>query len=178
MLNQLLASQIPEEIERAFDEASRTIDAQLTRLAQSISALDPTLEGAASSTQGRMRHDLETLHGKMIQAAKRRDETLRRQFTRARALAFPGGHAQERSIGFIAFLNQYGGALIDRLIALATKRYRGGITSYLDILVAQTALLTNQRAALNLLNRRINATVLLLKARGGGWGGNLSQAVP
>ena len=32
----------------------------------------------------------------MIQAAKRRDETLRRQFIRTRALAFPGGHAQER----------------------------------------------------------------------------------
>ena len=35
----------------------------------------------------------------MIQAAKRRDETLRRQFIRTRALAFPGGHAQERTIG-------------------------------------------------------------------------------
>ena len=79
-------------------------------------ALDPTLEGAARSTLGRMQHDLQTLHGKMIQAAKRRDETLRRQFMRTRALAFPGGHAQERTIGFVSFLNQYGPALVDRLI--------------------------------------------------------------
>ena len=49
-------------------------------------ALDPTLEGAARSTLERMQRDLQTLHGKMIQAAKRRDETLRRQFiARARA---------------------------------------------------------------------------------------------
>ena len=48
-------------------------------------------------------------------AAKRRDETLRRQFMHARALAFPGGHAQERTIGFVSFLNQYGPALVDRL---------------------------------------------------------------
>ena len=64
-------------------------------------ALDPTLEGAARSTLGRMQHDLKTLHNKMIQAAKRRDETLRRQFMQARALAFPNGHAQERTIGFV-----------------------------------------------------------------------------
>ena len=27
----------------------------------------------------------------------------------------PGGHAQERTIGFVSFLNQYGPALVDRL---------------------------------------------------------------
>jgi uncharacterized protein YllA (UPF0747 family) len=63
-----------------------------------------------------MQHDLETLHGKMIQAAKRRHDTLQRQFTRARALAFPGGQPQERTIGFVSLLNQYGPALIDRLL--------------------------------------------------------------
>ena len=62
-----------------------------------------------------MQHDLETLHTKMIQAAKRRDETLRRQFIHTRALAFPNGHPQERAIGFVWFLNQYGPALVERL---------------------------------------------------------------
>ena len=66
----------------------------MTPLVQVLSALDPTLEGAGQSTLSRMQHDLRTLHGKVIQAAKRRDETLRRQFIHARALAFPGGHAQ------------------------------------------------------------------------------------
>ncbi len=62
-----------------------------------------------------MRHDLTALHGKMIQAAKRRDETLRRQYTRARALTFPSGQAQEREIAFVSFLNTYGRPVIDRL---------------------------------------------------------------
>jgi uncharacterized protein YllA (UPF0747 family) len=52
-------------------------------------ALDPTLEGAARSTLERMQRDLQTLHGKMIQAAKRRDETLRRQFMHARRSLSP-----------------------------------------------------------------------------------------
>ena len=50
-----------------------------------------------------------------IQAAKRRNDTLRRQFVHARALAFPQGHPQERTIGFVSFLNQYGPALVERL---------------------------------------------------------------
>ena len=114
-LNELLKTQIPAVVEESFTDASRTIEAQMERVVQAMPALDPTLEGAARSTLSRMQHDLQTLHNKMISAAKRRDETLRRQFIHARALAFPSGHAQERTIGFVSFLNQYGPALISRL---------------------------------------------------------------
>ena len=116
-LNSLLKTQIPAAVEQAFVNASHAVDAGILDVARAVSAVDPTLEGAARSTLGRMQHDLQTLHGKTIQAAKRRDETLRRQFLRARALAFPQGHAQERAIGFVSFLNQYGPALVDRLNA-------------------------------------------------------------
>ena len=114
-LNELLKTQIPPVVDESFTAAAQAIEAQMARLIQTIPTLDPTLEGAARSTLERMQRDLQTLHGKMIQAAKRRDETLRRQFMHARALAFPGGHAQERTIGFVSFLNQYGPALVDRL---------------------------------------------------------------
>ena len=77
--------------------------------------IDPTLEGAAKSTLGKIEHELRTLHGKMIHAAKKRDETLRRQFMRARAQVFPDGHLQERTLGFVYFLNRYGPASIDVL---------------------------------------------------------------
>ena len=59
---------------------------------------------------------------KVIQAAKRRDETLRRQFTRAQAQIFPHGHPQERTLGVVFFLNRYGPALVDRLLAGAAAR--------------------------------------------------------
>ena len=114
-LNELLKAQIPPVVEESFGDAAQTIESQMARLVQTIPALDPTLEGTARSTLERMQRDLQTLHGKMIQAAKRRDETLRRQFMHARALAFPGGHAQERTIGFVSFLNEYGPAFVNRL---------------------------------------------------------------
>jgi uncharacterized protein YllA (UPF0747 family) len=85
---------------------------------QAVPSIDPTLEAAARNTLGRLAHDLQTLHNKVIQAAKRRDETLRRQFVRARALLFPNGEPQERAIGSVAFLNRYGPSLVDRLIAV------------------------------------------------------------
>jgi bacillithiol synthase len=114
-LNDLLETQIPASVEQALTGATRTIDAEMSRLVEVLPSIDPTLEGAAASTLGRMRHDLDTLHNKVIHAAKRRDETLRRQFIHARALAFPGGQAQERAIGFVSFLNQYGAAFVQRL---------------------------------------------------------------
>ncbi|HEY3043022.1 MAG TPA: bacillithiol biosynthesis cysteine-adding enzyme BshC [Vicinamibacterales bacterium] len=114
-LNELVKSQFPPEVESSFADASAAIERAMGRVTAAMPLLDPTLEGAARSTQGRMEHDLETLHGKTIQAAKRRHETLRRQFVRARSLAFPHGHPQERTIGFVSFLNQYGPALVERL---------------------------------------------------------------
>jgi bacillithiol synthase len=114
-LNELLKSEIPGEIDASFVNAAHAIETALARVAAAMPLLDPTLGGAALATESRMQHDLQTLQGKTIQAAKRRNETLRRQFLRARALAFPHGHPQERTIGLVSFLNQYGPALIERL---------------------------------------------------------------
>jgi outer membrane protein TolC len=57
----------------------------------------------------------------------------------------------------------------ERSLTLATSRYRGGIVSYLEVIVAQNAALANQRASVNILTRRMAASVLLIKALGGGW---------
>jgi uncharacterized protein YllA (UPF0747 family) len=78
--------------------------------------IDVTLEGTVRTTQGRLQHEMQTLHTKVIQAAKRKDETLRRQFQRARALTFPMGHSQEREVGLVWFVNRYGDALVPRLL--------------------------------------------------------------
>ena len=60
-------------------------------------------------------------------------------------------------------------AAAERSLTLATNRYRGGVTSYLEVITAQNAALTNQRAAVSILSRRLEASVLLIKALGGGW---------
>jgi bacillithiol biosynthesis cysteine-adding enzyme BshC len=114
-LNQLLEAQIPTSVQITHEEAVREIAERMDALARAVAAVDPTLEGAARSTTGRMQDDLKKLHAKIIQAIKRKDETLRRQFHHAQAQAFPGGHPQERAVGFVYFLNKYGSSLADRL---------------------------------------------------------------
>jgi len=114
-LNQLLEAQLPDSVEASLEEAARVVAERMEALAEAVPLIDPTLEGATRSTLGRMQDDLKKLHGKIIHAAKRKDETLRRQFRHAQAQAFPGGHPQERTIGFVYFLNKYGPALVDRL---------------------------------------------------------------
>ena len=41
--------------------------------------------------------------------------------TRTRALAFPGGHPQERVLNVAFFVNRYGPAVADRLIELLPR---------------------------------------------------------
>jgi NodT family efflux transporter outer membrane factor (OMF) lipoprotein len=60
-------------------------------------------------------------------------------------------------------------AAAQRSLALANNRYRGGVASYLEVITAQSFALTNERAAAELLTRRMTATVLLLKGLGGDW---------
>jgi bacillithiol biosynthesis cysteine-adding enzyme BshC len=115
-LNQLLRDQLPPTVEAALAAAGAAIGERMDGLALAVPQIDPTLEGAVKSTLGRMQQDLRSLHNKVIQAAKRRDETLRRQFQHARALTFPHGHPQERELGFVWFLNRYGPALVERLL--------------------------------------------------------------
>jgi len=60
-------------------------------------------------------------------------------------------------------------AAAERSVTQATNRYRGGVATYLEVIVAQSAALTNERTALSILSRRLSASVLLIKALGGGW---------
>lgn len=116
-LNQLLQNQLPPIVEQSLTAVAMTIDERMEAVAKAVPQIDQTLEGAVKSTLGKLQHEVQALHNKVIQAAKRRDDTLRRQFQRAQALTFPQGHPQEREVGFVWFLNRYGPALVDRLLA-------------------------------------------------------------
>jgi NodT family efflux transporter outer membrane factor (OMF) lipoprotein len=54
-------------------------------------------------------------------------------------------------------------------LAVTMNQYRAGTVGYLNVMIAQTIALTNERAAMDIAGRRMTATVLLIKALGGGW---------
>ena len=52
---------------------------------------------------------------------------------------------------------------------MTTNQYKAGIVSFLNVVVVQTAALNNERTAVGILGQRLTASVLLVKALGGGW---------
>jgi NodT family efflux transporter outer membrane factor (OMF) lipoprotein len=60
-------------------------------------------------------------------------------------------------------------AASERSLNLSLNRYRGGVTTYLEVTTAQGLALANERTAVQILARRMNASVLLIQALGGGW---------
>jgi outer membrane protein TolC len=52
---------------------------------------------------------------------------------------------------------------------LSMNRYTGGLVTYLEVVTAQSTALANERTAVDIQRRRMDASVLLIKALGGGW---------
>jgi NodT family efflux transporter outer membrane factor (OMF) lipoprotein len=80
------------------------------------------------------------------------------------------------SLRILSGENQYQDAAVksaEKTLAIAQDRYKLGIDPYLNVLTAQTALLSNQETAVNLRIQQMTASGGLIEALGGGW--NASQ---
>jgi len=58
-------------------------------------------------------------------------------------------------------------------LELVTDRYRAGANDYLSVVIGQTTALSNERQATAIVGRRLDASVLLIKALGGSWDGGV-----
>jgi outer membrane protein TolC len=61
----------------------------------------------------------------------------------------------------------------NRALEISTAQYRAGTASYLPVITSQATALAADVTAINLLTRRLTASVLLIEGLGGGW--NASQ---
>lgn len=81
----------------------------------------------------------------------------------------------EDNLSQLRILNQEAGveqravAAAQRSLNISNQRYKGGVTNYLEVLVAEATLLNNQRALSDLETRQFAASVQLVRALGGGW---------
>jgi NodT family efflux transporter outer membrane factor (OMF) lipoprotein len=84
--------------------------------------------------------------------------------------------AEDGIIGLAALERAYDQSRISvasqqKVLDLVNTRYEGGVASPLEVIVAQQALLNNQRLATQLVGQRLLTTVFLVKALGGDWEG-------
>lgn len=56
-----------------------------------------------------------------------------------------------------------------KFLEISLNQYKEGLVNYLNVTVAQAAALNSERTLINILGRRMSASVLLVKALGGGW---------
>ena len=60
-------------------------------------------------------------------------------------------------------------AAAENSLQLSMNRYKGGLVTYLEVITTQSIALSNERTEVDLLRRRMDASVQLIKALGGGW---------
>ena len=108
-LNRLLEAQLPPDLERAISDLGARRrrpcgrdpdDGDRASIRRWPAPWTRRSIGCATRSRACSR--------KIIQAAKRKDETLRRQFMRTRVLTFPDGDPQERGLTVPFFVNRYG----------------------------------------------------------------------
>jgi NodT family efflux transporter outer membrane factor (OMF) lipoprotein len=69
-------------------------------------------------------------------------------------------------------------ASAEESLQLFINRYQGGVDNYLQVITAQTIALTNERNEIDIQRRRMDASVLLIKAVGGGWNISAMPSLP
>lgn len=107
-LNRLLEGQLPPQLEASCPTTTPSSSPRPTAFAgrrHRSTQPCPARSIRPSIVSG---IQVRTLQSRIVQAAKKKDETLRRQFTRTRSLAFPDRQPQERHLNLSFFLNRYG----------------------------------------------------------------------
>ena len=84
--------------------------------------------------------------------------------------------AASRTLDNEAETQQKAVASSERALQIALNLYQGGAVSYLEVVTAQSAALMNERTAVDISRRRMDASVLLVKALGGLWDGSPTPA--
>ena len=122
------------------------------------------------------------------------DGGLRRSQSQAAVAAWEAAAADYRNTTLVAFqevednlatlrildeeaaLQQQAVEAARQSVALTLNQYKAGTVTYLNVVTVQTNALSNERAALDVLGRRLVASVQLVRALGGGW--SLAELVP
>ncbi len=99
-----------------FNQWSEQISALAESKIEVIESVDPTLIGTLKRIESEQNNSLNQLKGKIFKAVKVKQEVQIKRIHRVQNNLFPGRVLQERSLGFIYFLNKYGVDLLDQLL--------------------------------------------------------------
>lgn len=104
------------DLEAIFEGWKQDIEKIAEPRKDTISDIDPTLEGAVEKTTSRYFGELDKLKGKVYRSVKKQDDIQLKRIRRIKANLFPGDGLQERTIAALFFMNKYGVDMWDKLL--------------------------------------------------------------
>jgi uncharacterized protein YllA (UPF0747 family) len=115
------------EDDSAFNRVTDAIEAELASLSPLLTAVDETLGGALETSRQKVKHQLESLHSKYVNAVSRRNELIERHLDSVCNSLFPEKKQQERVINVSSFVARYGSEIVSRLmdsLSLDTREHQ------------------------------------------------------
>jgi len=112
------------EDDKTFERAGSAIEAELNSLRPLLTSVDETLGGALETSRQKVMHQLESLHGKYVQAVSRRDELIERHIDALCNSLFPEKKQQERVLNVCSFAARYGPGFVARLLDILSLDIR------------------------------------------------------
>ena len=115
-LKEFLASRnLPAELDDRFNKISESMSTSLAALAELLQKLDPTLADSSGHSFSKIRYQLQRLRSRAARAQVKRDHELEQQAAALSQSLYPGQELQERLIGGISFIAQFGPEFLDRI---------------------------------------------------------------
>ncbi len=111
----MAAEDVPEALRRALATATVNLDREMNTVCREAKAMDGSLGQTADGVHRKIQHQLNLLDGKVLQAAKKKQEVVGRKLTKVENTLCPNGHLQERVLNVTPFLMKYGFSWLDEL---------------------------------------------------------------
>jgi uncharacterized protein YllA (UPF0747 family) len=113
LMPRIVEQYLNRETAQFFAEVEANINAELNRLEQNLSQVEPTLAESLVNRRKKIAYHIANLRTKFHTAQMRKDKVISRQIETAFNSLVPNKHLQERTINVNSFINRYGFNLID-----------------------------------------------------------------
>ena len=127
LTSRIVEKYLNPEMAQIFAEVDFKINAELNRLDQNLSQIEPTLAESLANRRQKIVYHLSNLRTKFHNSQMRKDKVISRQIETALNSLVPHKHLQERTINATSFINRHGLYLIDwiyQAIDLDDKEHR------------------------------------------------------
>ncbi len=123
--NRMYNSAIPKKLAHAFEGNLRQMEKSTRKLHKSIAKVDPTIQGAISRAEKRIRYQLEKLRHKTGAALDRHEKLVAQHQKFLENLLYPQKGLQSRDLCFLPFLARWGSGGLHQLQKLASPKKPG-----------------------------------------------------